>query len=247
MFPVARKLVLVVATAAALAAAGVAVARSVDDDNGKSASRVAATFTATTASTQAQTCTTADGHTIVTTKAKYAGSATGSADLTGPITLSARSVVNTTDNVGLVDGSFKIATSAGKTDAEFTAVYDGGAIAGLAEGHTATHGQLVANISAGLGAGGFSSGKLGGGTAGGSAVELGPGGCTSKTKTAKREAEGTVSAVSSTSVTVAGLTCTVPANLASTVGNFKVGDRAEIKCALSGSTSTLTKIDREDD
>jgi hypothetical protein len=54
-------------------------------------------------------------------------------------------------------------------------------------------------------------------------------------------AEGTVTAVSSTSITVAGLTCAVPANLQSLVAPLTVGARAEIGCALSGGANTLIR------
>jgi hypothetical protein len=230
--------------AAALAAAAVAVARSTDG-NVKGITRAAATFTATTTSSQTRTCTTAAGKAIATTTARYSGAATGG-DLTGPITVSTRSVINTNDDVGTVDGSFRIVTSAGKTDAHFTAVYDGGTLSGLAQGHTAAHAELIAAISAGYGAGGFTSGKLGGGTAGGSAVELAPGHC-SPTKPVQQTsaAKGIVSAVSSTSITVAGLTCSVPASLTAKLAGVSTGSRAEIKCSLSNGTNTLVSFEKK--
>ena len=91
---------------------------------------------------------------------------------------------------------------------------------------------------------GFGGGKLGGGTNGGAAVELGPGKC-EPTKPVKEtsEARGTVAA-SGTSVTVASLTCTVPASLQAKVTSL-VGMRAEIHCALSGGVNNLVKIEKK--
>jgi hypothetical protein len=241
-----RKLVLVAASVAALAVAGLAAARS--SDNGKSITAVSGTFAATTVgSSQTRTCTTADGKSIASTKATYTGTASGSADLTGPITLETHSVVNTTDGVGEVDGKLKIAAASGDTVAHFATVYDHGNVAGLANGHTDSHAELVGNLSAGFGTTtGFSGGKLGGSTSGGSAVELSAGRCApSKSTEEKSEATGTVSAVSATSITVAGLTCSVPASLAATLQNLnlKVGDRAAIHCTLSAGVTSLTKVE----
>ncbi len=150
------------------------------------------------------------------------------------MTIAAQSTIDTTDDIGVVNGTLRV----GKTDTHFTAVYDHGTIAGTASGHGATpHVQLLANVSAGFTtAGGFASGKIGGGTGAGSAVELTPGACAPSKPTPpaheSSSAEGTVSAVSSTSITVSGLTCTVPTSLAAKVTALHVGDRAEIRCAL---------------
>ena len=159
-----RKLTYIAALLVALVATGYAVADGMG--NAKSVSAVAGTFTATGASTSSRTCTTSNNKTIVVTDGKYTGTATGDADLTGPITLRARSVINTTDNIGVVSGSLKIGqTSGGNTSANYSAVYDHGAIAGLAIGRA--HGPsagLVANLSATFSAAsGFTGGKLGGG------------------------------------------------------------------------------------
>ena len=101
-----RKLTFIVAALVALTATSYAVAHGIE--GAKNAKAVAATFTATAGSTTSRTCTTTDNKTIVVTDAKYTGAATGDADLTGPITLRARSVVNTTDGVGTVNGSLAI-------------------------------------------------------------------------------------------------------------------------------------------
>jgi hypothetical protein len=51
-------------------------------------------------------------------------------------------------------------------------------------------------------------------------------------------------AASGTSVTVASLSCTVPASLQAKVTGL-VGMRAEIHCSLSGSVNTLVKIEKK--
>jgi hypothetical protein len=241
-----RKLLLVVAGALLLSTAGIALARGLND--AKSFTSVAGTFTATNVSnSHTRSCTTVDGKTIVFADATYTGTASGQPELTGPITLRVHSTIDTTDGLGVVGGNLKIAASGGDTFAHVDAVYDHGAIAGLGSGrvHVPHSAGLLGNVSAAFSAtGGFTSGKIGGGTAGGSAVELGSAKCAS-TKTVREtsEAHGTVSAVSSTSITVGGLTCTVPAELAAKVSNtFKVGDRAEIKCSLTGGVNTLVRI-----
>ena len=238
-----RRLTFVLAVTVALVAAGLAVAKGLND-GAKSATAVAGTFTATTAANvETRTCTTPDGKTIASTKATYTGAATGAADLTGPVTLQVRSLINTTDNVGAVSGHLTIDTAADKnTRAEFTAVYDKGKLGGLGAGRAGDHRvQLLANVSAGFSAtGGFTDGKLGAST-GGSAVELGPGTCQSEQKESS-SARGAVSAVSATSITVAGLTCDVPASFATQIGTVKVGDRLEIRCNLVSGKNTLVKL-----
>jgi hypothetical protein len=215
-----------------------------------SAKAVAGTISAIGTSTSSKTCTTTDGKTIVVTDGKYTGVAAGDADLTGPITLRARSVVNTTDNVGTVDGRFSIDVANGKnTDGTYSAVYDKGAIAGLASGKAhQSNSKLLANLSATFSAAsGFTGGKLGGATAGGSAVELAAGSCKSaKTTSEKSEAHGAVTALSTTSITVAAVTCVIPADKSADVNaKLKVGDTAEIHCSLVSGTNTLTSFSKK--
>ena len=241
-----RILAATVASAAALTATGLAVARNLDSNPNVRA--VAGTFTATTASrVDTKTCTTTDAKTLVTATGTYTGAGLGDPDLTGNATLRVHSTINTTDNVGVVSGTLRIDVASGRdTQAQFTAVYSGGSLAGLAVGHAHDPAaKLVANLSAGFTtSGGFTSGKIGGGTSGGAAVELGPGRCQSvKTVKQKSEARGTVSAVSPTSITVAGLTCAVPANLQARVAKLAVNDRAEIHCSLINNVNTLTAVE----
>jgi hypothetical protein len=239
-----RKMTFAAVVLVALIATSYAVAHGIE--GAKSAKAVAGTFAATGATTSTRTCTTTDGKTIVVTDGKYTGAAAGDPDLTGAITLRARSVINTTDNVGVVDGRLAIDASGKDTQAVYSAVYDHGAIAGLAVGKA--HGsntKLLANLSATFSAAsGFTGGKLGGGTAGGSAVELGAGSCKpSKTTAEKSEAHGTISALSTSSITVAGLTCAIPSDKSADVNaKFKTGDSAQIRCSLVSGTNTLTSI-----
>jgi hypothetical protein len=232
---------------AALVAAGIAVAHGIDARNARA---VAGTFTATTASrVETKTCTTEDGKTLSIASGTYTGTSAGDADLAGALTIHAKSVLNTTDNVGVVSGSLRIDVASGPdTRATFETVYGAGALAGLAVGRAHDpSARLVANLSAGFtSSGGFTSGKLGGGTAGGAAIELGPGHCRPASVVREHsEAKGTVSAVSSTSITVAGLTCAVPASLQSKLNGVSVGSRAEIRCQLVNGTNTLTRISRK--
>jgi hypothetical protein len=247
-----KKLALVAVGLAALVTAGLAVARGIDGY--KSVSAVSGTFaaTSTTGKIDSRTCTTTDGKTITSTRATYTGNASSvTADLNGPVTIDTRSVINTTDSIGEVDGRLSIAAGAGNTDLHFSSVYDHGNVAGLATGRAATHGvQLVGNLSAAFTAGspgGFSSGKIGGGTSGGSAIELGPGRCSPNRPVRENaEAEGTVTAASQTSITVAGVICTVPSNLSASVVALKPNvDRVHIRCSLVNGTLTLVKIDKE--
>ena len=242
-----RTLILASATLVALVATGFAVGKGLD--NTKSARSVAGTF-ATGAPSQFKTrsCTTSDGKTLVATEGVYTGTAAGDADLTGPATLRAQSLINSTDGIGVVSGTLRIdVASGGDTVAHFDTVYGAGQIAGLASGHAQDpHAKLLANLSAAFSAtGGFGNGKLGG-TSGGGAVELGPGRCEpSKTVKETSEAHGIVTAVSSTSITVAGLTCSVPANLQSKVAGL-MGVRVEIRCSLIGGVNTLVRAEKRD-
>jgi hypothetical protein len=244
-----RKLTYAAVMLVALVATSLAVAHGIE--GAKSAKAVAGTFTAAATSTTSRTCTTTDGKTIVITDGKYTGASAGDPDLTGPITLRARSVINTTDNVGVVTGRFAIdVANSRNTGGAYSAVYSGGTLAGLAVGKAhEPNGKLLANLSATFGAAsGFTGGKLGGGTAGGAAVELGPGSCNpAHPTTEKNEAQGTITALSTTSITVATVSCTIPSDKSADVNaKFKTGDRVHIRCALVGGANTLTSISKHD-
>ena len=190
-----RKLVLVTIGLVVLATAGLAVAKGLEQP--RSITSVSGTFTAGTVEHRgkAKSCTTSDGKTLVTTNARYTGAAAGDGSLAGAITIDARSVIDTTDNLGVVDGKLRIDVASGAdTTARFTAVYAAGKLVGLATGHVqGPHAKLYANLSSGFGAEtGFSGGKLGAAD-GGSAVMLGPGKCAPKHEQAgpaKQKAKG---------------------------------------------------------
>jgi hypothetical protein len=245
-----RRLIYAVASAAALAVAGLAVANS---GSPQAIKTVSGTFTATSVSnSKTQTCTNADG-TFTFTNARYAGMATSSEPgLNGPIALQVRSAINTTKNVGTVDGTLRIDPASGRrTEAHFSAVFVGGQLSGLAAGHAQDpYSRLLANLSAGFSpTGGFSNGHLGG-TSGGGAVETQPGRCrTPKPVKERSEARGTISALSATSITVGGLTCTVPADarLAAQLAKVKLGGQARIHCMLVNGQNTLTSISGKKD
>ncbi len=177
-----RKLTFAAIAVIVLATAGLAVAKGLEKS--RSVTSVSGTFAAGAVEQRgkARTCTTADGKTIVTTNARYTGTASGHDDLAGAITIDARSVVDTTDDLGVVQGKLRIdVASGGDTRARFTAVYAGGKLVGLATGHVqGPHAKLYANLSSGFNPEtGFSGGKLGG-SDGGAAVEVGPGKCAPK-------------------------------------------------------------------
>jgi hypothetical protein len=183
------------------------------------------------------------------TDGKYTGAATGDPDLAGAITLRVRSVIDTTDKVGTVNGAFRIDVSGRDTDGAFTSVYDNGAIAGLATALAHAPGaRIIGNLSASFDpATGFAAGsKIGGGTSGGSALELGTHSCKpTSTHPEHSTARGQVSALSTASVTVAGLTCTLPSARAADVNaRFKTGDEVEIRCDFANGANTLTRIEK---
>ena len=170
-----RKLLLTATALVALAAAGLAYAHA----TGSSVAAVQATFNATTVSQSEQhSCTTSDKKTIQTTSATYTGTATGDVSLAGTVTVRTHSVIDTTDDLGTVQGAVRI----GDGEARFSGVYDHGKVAGLLTGHVGSsdaHSALLANVSASFSAsGGFSGGKIGA-SDGGSAVELAAGDCKS--------------------------------------------------------------------
>jgi hypothetical protein len=242
-----RKLILPAVLVATLVSAGIAVANGGLGVGGSNPTAVAATFGATQTKTSTRTCTTSDNRTIVVTDGTYTGTAAGEATLAGAMTIHARSVIDTTNKVGLVTGQFRIDTS-GQPNARgaFQAVYSAGQIAGLATGRAgAAHTSLVANLSAGFDPStGFADGsKLGGGTSGGNAVELTPKACkqTSKPTHERSSAHGAISAISTGSITVAGLTCDLPSG-SDVSTKYHQNDVVTIECELSNGHNTLTKI-----
>jgi len=241
-----RKLIWIATAVLALAGVGMAVAQACDSG---SVSAVSATFTATSAgSVKTSTCTAADG-TYAKTDAEYTGTAASSEpSLNGPVTIDARSLINTTTGYGVVTGSMRFGNGGDNAGTHFEAVYSNGNIAGFAEGNSHNpQSELLANLSGAYSAtGGFTNGMLGGGTSGGSAVLVSQGGC--RPVPAPRpdtiKVHGAVSAVSSTSITAAGVTCSIPTSLQAVVAglNLTTGSEVDMKCTASSGTNTLAGI-----
>jgi hypothetical protein len=162
---------IVLAVTGALVFAGVAIAKHV----AASTDAVSATFAAATVSDlRSRTCTGADG-TYVVTHAKYTGTATSAdARLTGNLVLHARSVYNTTENLGWVSARWHLtdANGVGKGRGHLRAVNVNGQLEGLLSGQVrGPHGRLLGNVSAAFtSAGGFSGGQLGAGSTANTAI-----------------------------------------------------------------------------
>ena len=248
-----RRLTFAAAALVALVATSYAVAHGIE--GAKSVSAAAAGFTATNATVSTRTCTTSTNKTIVVTDGRYTGAATSTtnADLAGNITIRARSVVNTTDGIGVVNGAFRIDVANGKdTGGLFSGVLSGTGLAGFVGGKShASNARLLGNLSATFDPKtGFTGGKIGGGTAGGNAVEVGgSGGCNPQQPTREpSEAKGPITTLNATTIVVAQLTCTLPtAEAADINAHFKQGDVVEIHCAVVNGTNTLTAIGRHHD
>jgi hypothetical protein len=250
-----RKLVLITSAVVALGCAGLAVAHGLD---GKSVVKVGASFTAAPSGTvQTSTCTGTDGS-YARSHGTYTGTisgATGDNNLNGPVTIDADSWINTTTNIGTVTGKIRFNSpppppndEKGPGDVHFEAVFSGGNVAGLAEGHLgASHADLLANISGTFSTTSGFSLKLGG-TSGGDAVEVVDGGCKPTPpppapKPDRSHAEGTVTALNTTtgsgSITVAGVTCSIPDSLLSQVTGLNLvlnSTRVEIDCTAGALT-----------
>jgi hypothetical protein len=243
-----RRLMWIAAAAVGLLGAGIAVAH---EGGSRAVKQVSATFTATTASdVRTSTCTGSDNVTYTTTRGRWTGTALGDPTLAGNATVDAELLINSAGD-GFVSGKLRI-DGANHTSARFEGVVSGGVhIAGLAEGHgNAPWNKLVANLSADWSsAGGFTGGKLGGGTTGGNAVILTSGGCKSTSpKPETVEAHGALTlGANNATVAVAGVTCNVPSDLATKVAKLHTGDRVEIKCTSASGTNTLVKIEGKGD
>jgi hypothetical protein len=240
-----KRIVLLTAGVAALAFSGIAVAHATWSHSIKG---VSATFAATSVTNlRTSNCIGAEGSPFTFTRATYSGTATSAdATLNGPVTLELSSYVNTSTGLGTVAGKFRLATANnGHTDAHITGIVSHNAFAGIAAGRVDRGTWLLGNISADFApATGVTNGKLGA-SAGGDAVEGVPGRCVKPVppKPERVHAVGNTTAVSGTSISAAGVTCAVPADLASFVqSHVAVGTRVNLKCVVSGGTMTLNWI-----
>ena len=163
------------AAVVALAATGIAVAAK---DKGISAA--SASFTTDAGpKTKTRTCTGADG-TYELKHGVYAGTGTGL--LAGNVQLRFNSIVNTTENLGLVKGTLTARDGNElKVNAHFTAVVDGSNVSGFLNGRAKdAKAALLANFSATLGSSSL-NGQLGGGSASNTAILYAGTGCTKTT------------------------------------------------------------------
>ena len=244
-----RTLVPVALALAALAATGVAVAKL----TATGTAAVSATFSATQlVRSSTQTCTGADG-TYEITHARYAGTASSSeAALAGNLVVTAKSVYNTTEKLGWIEGTFRVRDDdPSRAHARFHAVNVNGALDGFVLGHTyRAWARLLGGFSAGwTRTGGFTDGKLGTGTATNTAL-LAARPCTPRRGTAVRlVVRGTVEAVTATSLAVkpfdggATQTCAVGPR-SPRVDGVQQGARVVMECKSVEGTLTLTSLRR---
>lgn len=191
------------------------------------AAALLAHFTATSVSgTATRTC-----GTVTATNATYSGPA---------MTISARSTIDSQTGKGFVTGTLHSPT----LTAQFTAVYDHGALSGTASGHIGAR-TVVATLSAAFStAGGFTRGVLGGG-AGGETAVLGST-CAAEPQVELRHAAGVVKLANAAEITVGRLDCAVPTKLSIEVAfSHPPGSTASITCAVSNGVTTLVRIDKK--
>jgi hypothetical protein len=166
----------IVVGVAAVAAAGVAAATR----HAQSTQAAAADFAAASVSrSHSETCVSSDG-TYQLTTATYTGTATSSdARLNGTLEIRASSVVNTTTNLGWLEGTLRVrGTNAGSSGTIHAAIANGSAVGSVAGEGSRPQAKLVASLSAAFSpAGGFASGKLGSGSTGGAGVLYTRGDC----------------------------------------------------------------------
>jgi len=159
------------AAVVALAATGIAVAA-----KDKGVSTASATFTTDAgAKTKTRTCTGTDG-TYELKHGVYAGTGTGL--LAGNVQLRFNSIVNTTEDLGLLKGTLTAREGNElKVKGHLTAVVVGSNVSGLLNGRAEdAKAALLANFSATLGASSL-NGQLGGGSASNTAILYAGTGC----------------------------------------------------------------------
>ena len=248
-----RPIIFALAGLTALGTAGIALGHGKDTAGGFKTTPVAATFTVAPGSHQSiRTCTGADG-TYTISRGIWSGTAVSSSDrLAGPLSIRGELGVNQTTGAGWlvahvrIDGSTDRHKDAG---GELNAVIAGSKLTGFLSGRVHDEGALYASVSASVGTTGFTDGQIGSGAMSPAGLVIDRGRCepTPKLRTLV-DARGTVSAVSSTSITVSKsgdektLTCVVGADLAATVAKLKVGDRAFVSCALVDGSYRLLKV-----
>ena len=165
-----KPLAALAASVTILVAAGVALAHG----SPGTMQSVSASFDATTVSNLvSRTCTGGDG-TYTMTKATYTGAATSDdTRLNGTLTVKARTVYNTTTNLGVVDGKFRVEGTSGRSEGHFRAVDNNGTLTGWTDGHVGDpHAKLLGSLAVTTfdPATGFQGAQLGTGSPAGAAL-----------------------------------------------------------------------------
>jgi hypothetical protein len=243
-----KALIIALGAAIALVTAAVAMA-AVFTASG--VTKTTAGFTADkVANVRARTCTGADNKAFTITSGRYTGTAdftTPAVELDGPLTIDARTTYSTSDNLGYVEGSFRVRDDDTRLSGRFSGTLDGTKLVGfLAAGSRGNHARVLGNLSATfVPATGFTGGALGStSSASPLAVVAGPV-CKGKPKPERPKPapkpksfsiHGTVAAVDTTagSITVTArgpitATCHTDGNSPSLTG-FVVNDKVEMKC-----------------
>ena len=158
---------------AALSVAGVAAARG----RSTSVQAASATFNAPTVLNKSQvTCTVTGGDTFQATKATYTGASVSSDPrLAGVLTIRAWSLVDTTNGVGHVFGQFRIKGPGTQAHGTLNGAIANGEASGIARGFVRHNwGRIVASMGSAFDPNaGFSTGSLGGPTAGAGFIRSG--------------------------------------------------------------------------
>ena len=251
-----KTIMLAVVGAVALMTAAIAVA-AVYTASG--VSTTTATFATDKVSpVRSASCTGTDGKAFTITHGRYTGTATFTApagELSGPLTIDARTTYSTTDGLGYVSGSFRVRE--GRDDrnrlgGRFTATLKGSQLVGfLTASARGNHARVLGNLSATfVPATGFTAGAVGS-TSSTAVLAVVAGPICPKPKPAPRPqariVDGKISAVgdgsvgSTITITRRGLltaTCTRDATSPVTTG-IAVGTKLGMKCELIGTTWTL--------
>jgi hypothetical protein len=244
-----RIVLLALAALATLAVAGLALAQLTTTGT----EAVSATFTATNVvRTDTRTCTGTDGAYEIT-HARYDGQATSAtAGLAGPLQIRVKSVYNTTEKLGFVDGTIYLRGTDRRAIGRFSAVNTNGVLDGYLTGHVSRGAALRGSLTAGFTrTGGFTDGKLGTGSSTNTALLSGRI-CIGKSQPAsvKLVVRGTVEAISSSSISVkprdgsATQACSIVAGMSPRTTGVDPGDDVEISCVLVNGAMTLVKIHR---
>ncbi|MEX2210912.1 MAG: hypothetical protein WD689_04030 [Gaiellaceae bacterium] len=231
------------AGALALVGAGLAVAAM----QAKGTSAGAFAFTASAGEpAKTRTCTGVDG-TYSISHTVYTGTASSGLYNGQAVTVRLKTTVNTTENAGVAKGTIAFrGDDQLQAKGNLVGVVDGDTITGVVTGRDVRgedRGALIANYSATLGTGTLSL-TAGDGSAANEAILFGGTGCERRTTSG---ATGQVSAISTTSVTVAtsggNVTCSLSAEQGARLADrIEVGDRVRITCDADGK---LVKLGRQ--